>query len=77
MDTSDLSNETYKAIMTTSARFHDDLTLQFGLLSYECKTDDEYLDKSKLLINNWLQNSDLDELIWDIFFRRPPENQRF
>jgi len=77
MDTDDLSNETYKAIITTSAKFHDDLTLQFGLLSYECKTDDEFLDKSKLLINNWLQNSDLDELIWDIFFEDHPKINDF
>ena len=77
MDTDDLSNETYKAIISTSAKFHEDLTLQFGLLSYECNTDNEFLDKSESLINNWLQNIDLDELILNIFFEDYPNANDF
>ena len=73
MDTDDLSNETYKAIISTSAKFHEDLTLQFGLLSYECKTDNEYLDKSESLINIWLMMCDLNDLIPHIFFENPPK----
>ncbi len=32
MDTDDLSEKTYRAIMVEAERFNHDLTLQFGLL---------------------------------------------
>jgi len=34
MDTDDLSDKTYTAIMIEAERFNGDLTLQFGLLSF-------------------------------------------
>jgi hypothetical protein len=37
MDTGDLSEETYRAIMIETEVFNHDLTLQFGLLSGYCK----------------------------------------
>jgi hypothetical protein len=75
MDTDELSNETYKAVLTTAARFHEDLTLQFGLLADDCRTDNEFLDKSESLINNWLLINDLNELIWHIFFENHPNEK--
>ena len=36
IDTDDLSDRTYKAILLEAEKFHHDLTLQFGLLSGEC-----------------------------------------
>jgi len=33
MDTDDLTNKTYNAILGEAEKFHHDLTLQFGLLS--------------------------------------------
>ena len=38
IDTDDLSNKTYKAIMLEAENFNHDLTLQFGLLSMNAKT---------------------------------------
>jgi len=75
MDTDDLSNETYKAIITTSDKLHEDLALQFGLLAEDCKTDNEFLEKSKSLINNWLVVSDVKEWRRHIFFENPPNSK--
>ena len=50
MDTDDLSQEAYKAIMIEAERFNHDLTLRFGVLSGDCKDEEEYLKKSLLLI---------------------------
>ena len=33
MDTDDLSNETYKAVIIEAEKFNHDLTLQFGILA--------------------------------------------
>jgi len=67
MDTDELSNETYEAILITSEKFNHNLTLQFGLLSYECTDDNDYLNKANQLILEWkgdLQNS-IDEIFFD------------
>ena len=77
MDTDELSNETYKAIIYTSDKFHEDLTLQFGLLADDCRTDNEFLDKSESLINNWLMVCDINELIPYIFYENPPNAKSF
>ena len=75
MDTDDLSEETYQAIIIEAERFSHDLTLQFGLLSYKCKNENEYLDKSILLINEMKK---LDEIgLEDMFFGNPPGMEQF
>jgi len=43
IDTGDLSDKTYKAIMMESDKFNQDLTLQFGLLSYECEDEKDFI----------------------------------
>ena len=35
MDTDELSNETYEAILVEAERFNHNLTLQLGVLSYD------------------------------------------
>ena len=45
MDTGDLSEEVYLAIMIEAERFDHDLTLQFGLLSYHCNDEDDFIEK--------------------------------
>ena len=50
MDTDDLSQESYRAIMIEAELFNHDLTLRFGLLSGDCNDEAEYLDKSLKLI---------------------------
>lgn len=77
MDTDDLSKETYKAVLIAAEKFHHDLTLQFGLLSYNCHTDDDFLNKAEALIKSWLSESDLQFVISDIFFERRPAETRF
>jgi hypothetical protein len=70
MDTTDLSEEAYQAIIIEAERFSHDLTLQFGLLSYECQNEEEYLDKSILLISKMKKFDKID--LEDMFFGNPP-----
>ena len=75
MDTDDLSEETYQAIILEAERFYHDLTLQFGLLSYKCQNENEYLENSILLIN---EIKKLDEIgLEDMFFGNPPGMDQF
>lgn len=66
MDTDELSNETYKAVIITAEKFDHNLTLQFGLLADECSDDNDYLTKVNSLITAW--RSDLIKSIPYIFF---------
>lgn len=75
MDTGDLSEETYRAIMIEAERFNHDLTLQFGLLSGECKDEEDFIEKSTQLIEE-MKNYDAIDLD-DMFFGNPPETNDF
>ena len=70
MDTYDLTDEAYEAMIFEAENFHHDLTLQFGLLSYNCEDEEEYIESSKKLIKQLLKcnNSELE----DIFFEDIP-----
>ncbi|MEN6488102.1 MAG: hypothetical protein ABFD66_04350 [Smithella sp.] len=61
MDTDDLSREAYRATLIEAERFSHDLTLQFGLLSGDCKDEQEFIDKSAELIHT-LRIADLEDL---------------
>ena len=74
MDTDDLSRETYRAIITEAEKFNHDLTLQFGLLSGNCKDEQEFIDKSRQLINE-LKIADSENLE-DMFFGNVPDLTR-
>jgi hypothetical protein len=75
MDTGDLSEEAYRAIMIEAEKFNHDLTLQFGLLSIECENEDVFIEKSLILIEeiNKYDEIDLD----DMFFGNPPKIKDF
>ncbi len=75
IDTGDLTDKTYEAIMIEAERFDHNLTLQFGLLSYECKDEADFIKKSKQLINQMLKYN-LAE-IDDMFFGEPPNKKDF
>lgn len=45
IDTRDLSDKAYKAIMIEAEKFNHDLTLKFGLLSYDCKDENDFIAK--------------------------------
>lgn len=47
MDTDELSNELYKAVLIEAENFHHDFTLQFGLISYSCKNEKEYIQQAE------------------------------
>ncbi len=49
IDTEDLTDKTYKAIMIEAERFDHNLTLQFGLLSYQCKDEADFIKKIKTI----------------------------
>ena len=43
MDTDDLSDETYRATLVEAERFDHTITLHFGLLSYDCNNEQEFI----------------------------------
>lgn len=45
MVTGDLSEENHRAIMIEAEMFNHDLTLQFGLLSSDCKNENNFIEK--------------------------------
>jgi len=75
MDTDDLSEEAYNAVIMQSEKFHHDLTLQFGVLSSSCENEDEYLEESLNLIKEW--EDDPETAIDEIFFEDFPPLNKF
>lgn len=75
IDTDDLSEPTYMAILMEAERFNHDLTLQFGLLSYQCKDEADYIAKAKELIEKLLKCD--KNSVDDIFFGDPPPMKDF
>ncbi len=75
MDTGDLSEEIYNAIMIEAERFNHDLTLQFGLLSYRCTDEDDFIEKSIIHINEMKNYDEID--LEEMFFGNPPKKNQF
>lgn len=75
IDTDDLSDKVYKAIMIEAEKFNHDLNLQFGLLSYECEDEKDFISKSKLRIKEMLRYNKAD--LYDMFFGNPPDKMSF
>jgi len=65
MDTDDLSREAYSGILIEAEKLTHDLTLHFGLLSYDCKNKTEYIEKAKKLTD---EKMELDDYELDDFF---------
>ncbi len=66
MDTDDLSNETYEAVIIEAERFHHNLTLHFGVLADKCDTEAEYLDAAEKLVNKIMKAK--PHQLEDLFF---------
>ncbi len=66
MDTYDLSKESYEGILVEAGKLTHDLTLHYGVLSYDCKDETEYLDEAEKLTREIMQADDvaLDDLFW-------------
>lgn len=77
MDTDDLSIPTYKGIISEAEKFNHDLTLQFGVLASGCKDDNDYLNQAEVLIKDWLQVDDFEDIIDDIFYGEPVNEKDF
>lgn len=75
MDTGDLTSKTYKAIMIEAERFHHDLTLQYGLLSYERKNEIDFIKVSLELTHEMMEYDEND--LEDMFFGSPPGKYEF
>lgn len=75
IDTDDLTDETYNAILGESERFDENLTLQFGLLSYQCENEEEFISASEKIIRKMLKYN--LETIDDLFFGEPPTKAEF
>jgi hypothetical protein len=73
MDTDDLSEEAYSGILEEAESFNHDLTLQFGLISDECDSEAEYLEKAIELINGIRKCSNED--LKEIFFGELPNKK--
>jgi len=74
MDTDDLSEEAYVAIIIEAEKLTHDLTLHFGVLSSDCEDETEYIQKSRELAENLLQLNDFD--LEDIFWGNPPDKDK-
>ncbi|NEN22791.1 hypothetical protein G3O08_04660 [Cryomorpha ignava] len=75
MDTNDLSEQTYRAILIEAESFNHDLTTHFGYLSYECENEDDYIVKAEEMVHEFLGYDEAE--IDDLFFGDPPEKEGF
>lgn len=74
MDTDDLSREAYDGIIIEAEKLSHDLTLQYGLLSYSCEDETEFIKKAEKLSREIMKakHEDLD----DIFFGNLPQKEK-
>lgn len=74
MDTDDLSRESYDGILVEAEKLTHDLTLHYGLLSYNCKDETEYIYKADKLTRKILQADDYE--LDDLFMGNPPDKEK-
>jgi hypothetical protein len=74
MDTDELSVEAYRVILTESEKLSENLTLQFGLLSYNCKDENEYLVEAEKLVREIMSYDEYQ--LDDIFFGEVPNRKK-
>jgi len=75
MDTDELSEEAYNAVIIKADKFHHDLTLQFGVMASDCKDENEYLNEAILLIKKY--ESDIESAMDGIFYENTPKKSTF
>lgn len=74
MDTDDLSTEAYTAVIIEAEKLTHDLTLRFGVLSYACRNESEFLEKSTQLAKEIMGYDDFE--LEDLLFGNIPEKTR-
>jgi hypothetical protein len=74
MDTDDLSKEAYEGILIEAEKLTHDLTLHYGLLSYNCINETDYIEKAEQLTKRIikLEEYELDDFFWG----NPPNKER-
>ena len=70
MDTDDLSDEVYYAVIIEAENFLHEMTLHFGVLASRCKDEEEYIQSALVLVDSLREASHND--YWDIFFGKTP-----
>ena len=73
MDTDNLSNEAYDAIIREAECFTHNLTLRFAVVAADCRTEEEYLNEISEMIAE-LRVADADDL-YDFFWAEPPSRK--
>lgn len=74
MDTDDLSREAYKGILIEAEKLTHDLTLHYGLLSSDCKNEQEYINKAEKLTMEIMELEDYE--LEDLFWGNPPGKEK-
>ena len=77
MEVSDLSQETITGTIVIAEHFHHDLTICFYNLLEDCNDDDDFLDQLSTMINSWLNNTELEYILEDIFSKNIPDENEF
>ena len=75
IDTSDLTDKTYNGIIVEAEKFDDNLTLQFGLLSYDSNDERDFIHNCERLIHKMFKYNEDD--MDDKFFGEPPTKESF
>ena len=74
MDTDDLSREAYDGILIEAEKLTHDLTLHYGLLSYNCENETEYIEKAEQLTKKIMKIKGYE--LNDFFWGNPPNKER-
>jgi len=73
MDTDELSIEAYTGILIEAEKLTHDLTLHYGVLSYDCENESEYIDKAEELTKEVLHADEYE--LDDLFWGNPPNKE--
>ena len=74
MDTDDLSREAYNGIIIEAEKLTEDLTLHYGLLSYDCENETEYIGKAEKLTQEIMKLEDYE--LEDLFWGNSPDKEK-
>jgi len=71
MDTDDLSVETYRATLVEAERFDHTITLHFGLLSYDCNNEQEFIEAVEQVLRGYKEAEAWE--LEDLFYGELPD----
>jgi len=71
MDTDELSEETYQATLVEAEKFDHTITLHFGLLSYDCEDEKQFIEAVEQLLRGYKEAEAWE--LEDAFYGEPPD----